>query len=669
MNPITPEGSLSINKKLDDPVNIINVNSLDNRMQIIGKGTSANSLIVIPNADGTTVGIQLSSDFQKCFILPLASKSDETGFITAASSSSFAFVNDSVLAQTDITRGITLHSATNAGKRHFVNSNGLLAKVTDNSIRQNWIYNRASNPQQWELAGLVFEPPSRNVINPSWTGLNTGIFGVTGATTGVTTGHQSGYWDITTITGMTVYSLTEETTGSNLQNTVWIPPTGISLGSLSPNHTTAGISWSAFMLSGFFKSGGTVGGITKDIVQLWLATNPSGTVKKGIYFNLSTCSTVAASSGGTTLAFYFTEPMANGWCRCGAGVGFAGQTWPSNGQIEQFGFSTARPDGSGGYTFGGLLGTSAGSVYFSGLGVDVLAAGENLATNIYSNRLGPVQYIPPSSSTLFGGDFAVYTVKGHPNWMFPSGLTNGALNYSAFHEGLINAPVGISGEELGFGSSCWSVALSTDTSLTSNSGNNTILGHVIATRGQQTVDITPSPAISTYWQVASEGGTFSDVKNTHNRRISLYHNKPSTFGFTAGHAFRVAFSGVSGALKYFLNGQTGINSGSTGILFNQPIDNGSTGVFVTIVGGARDKKVHHKNIVFYPQTNFTDDQGKALTSFAQQARAPFIGAGGAGGYNDNTGQFINIEENQSQTNNNSAIPRPGNYEPPAIPIA
>jgi hypothetical protein len=666
MKPITPEGSLSINKKLDDSVNIINVNSLDNRMQIIGKGTSANSLIVIPNADGTTVGIQLSSDFQKCFILPLASKSNETGFITATSSSSFAFVNDGVLAQTDITRGITLHSTTNGGKRHFVDSNGLLATVANNTtIRQNWIYNRANTPPQWELAGLLFEPPSRNVINPSWTGLNTGIFGVTGATTGVTTGYQSGYWNTNSIPGMTVYSLTEETTGPNLQNTVWIPPTGISLGSLSPNNTTAGISWSAFMLSGFFKSGGTVGGITKDIVQLWLATNPSGTVKKGIYFNLSTCSTVATSSGGTTLAFYFTEPMANGWCRCGAGVGFAGQTWPSSEQIEQFGFSTARPDGSGGYTFGGLLGTSAGSVYFSGLGVDVLAT-ESLATNIYSNRLGPVQYIPPSSSTQLAGDIVVYTVKGHPNYLFPSGLTNGALNYSAFHEGLINAPVGISGEELGFGSSCWSVQLSTDTSLTTTSGNNTILAHIITSRGQQTTDITPSPAINSYWQIASQGGTFSNVFNTHNRRLSVYHNKPGIFGFTAGHAFRVAFSGVSGALKYFFNGQTGINYGLTGILWNQPINNGSTGVVMFIQAGARDKKVHHKNIVFYPQTNFTDDQGKALTSFPQQARAAFIGAGGAGGYNENTAQFIDIGLNQSQTDDTSPIPRPGNYEIPTI---
>lgn len=661
VKPITPESCTSIKNSVVDPASALSVNSLDGRLQLITKSTSSDPTIIVNNIDGTTAAIQLPSGFQGSFILPLASDPSKSTSVTSSGFTEFFFIQNGIPSPTNTAYGVTLENFTNGGKLYFTNSSGYLSKVSSSSLpRVN--YGFAVRSGSWEKKGLLFEPPSFNLINTTWN--NTPFFGATGATAEIVdaTVYGAGYWDSSTISGMTVWKLSEiSTSGFSAENTITIPPSAFSLGSFKPSHVpAAGVSWSTFMVSAFFTGPNKVSGITKDIIQIWLATSPSGAIKKSIYFDLNSCSPVAVSSGGSTLAYYATEPYANGWCRCMAAVGLTGQTWPASQGIPQFGFSTARPDESGGYTFGRLLGASAGSMYFSGLKIDLLK--DYAFGNVYANKLAPSSYVDPKATTQYSNCYVQYLTPKTPSWFFPStSYLTGGMQSSCFYDLTINSAAGIT-EGAGGGNVVFfngQLINETRTNVGELYAQSWVISRGLARTG------TPIPRINYYFLQRTSGaplfGGVAALAGGDKDYVHTINPGSVTVGFTSGERFKFLITAATGSWKSYVNGMTGVNTtGFTAALY--PSDtNFHTGWQFTIVP-QQDKVMNIMNWGHTPKI-LTEAQGIAATSFGLQGAPIFKFSGSDGGYNEVDGNYQNIADIVGIQNNNSTPLPPSPYPP------
>ena len=164
MKPVTPETTIQIENKLQDPANALSINSINGRLQVIGKSTTSSTKINIPNLDGSVTGVTLPSGYQGMFILPFASG---TGGFTSSGLSDFYFIKEGVVADTNPAYGITRTSFTNNGKQYYTNSSGRLAKVSGTELRVNWGKNTVSN--SWEKKGVLIEPQTYNILTTTWT--------------------------------------------------------------------------------------------------------------------------------------------------------------------------------------------------------------------------------------------------------------------------------------------------------------------------------------------------------------------------------------------------------------------------------------------------------------------------------------------------------------------
>ncbi|NBV14936.1 MAG: hypothetical protein EBS07_12895, partial [Sphingobacteriia bacterium] len=334
MKPSTPESSSNIRGKFLDETLGTSILSLDGRMHMVNKSGPTASSLWFKNYDGSEANVIFPSGFSGSFLFPYAMG---IGGVCGSNFVGTYFIeNSSLISPTIISLlGMTLSINTNANKQYFINSSGYLDKTVNTQLTKTHNYN--STTGNWDVRGIQLEPRSCNVLNT-----DTPVFGATGATLGIATDFAAGYWNSTTIpNGMTVWKLVEE--GNALpENTCWFSNQSITLlGNTLPTQSVGaspdGISFSAFMVSGFFTGPNkSVSGITKDIIQIWLATSPSGLVKKSVYFDLNTCSVASVSAGGITNAYFSTERYANGWCRCFAGVIYTGATYPAD---AAYGFS------------------------------------------------------------------------------------------------------------------------------------------------------------------------------------------------------------------------------------------------------------------------------------------------------------------------------------------
>ena len=654
MKPVTPETTIQIENKLQDPANALSINSINGRLQVIGKSTTSSTKINIPNLDGSVTGVTLPSGYQGMFILPFASG---TGGFTSSGLSDFYFIKEGVVANTDSTYGITRTSFTNNGKQYYTNSSGRLAKVSGTELRVNWGKNTVSG--SWEKKGVLIEPQTYNILTTTWT---TGAtFGVTGALVENTTLPTSDYfWDTTTIPdGLSVWKLTEVTSGPNKENTAWIQPSSIwSPLNIPIDLPVQGVSFSNFMVSAFFTGPNKIAGITKDIVQIWLATHPSGTIKKSVYFNVSTCSPVAVSTGGITLIHYNTELYDNGWCRCFVGIGYTGATYPVSGGIPQFGFSTARPDGAGGYTYGSLLGASAGSLYFSGVKIDYAAIGDatpNLSVGWNTQRIAPTAYIAPSGNTKYPTDGLKFQAKSYPNFFYPEGSVTGGFKTTIFYDMIIHGAAGISSgsAQLDDSSSSGGVVIVNGRFLNEvgvESGQNYI--GWINTHGLG-VGGTPAWRGTFYNGIYQSGGVFGGIPaaTVGARATSHYTTPGGERGYTYGERFKLLYTGTTGDQRTYFNGLTGSGTVLSGPTYPA---SGSAGQIWTL-NPLRDKVYNILNWSWSPRVT-TEAEGIAATSFPVQGVPAYKVSGGAGGYNPNTSLFEYIAATTS-TQNNSA-PRP-----------
>ena len=660
MKPIITESTTSIKNNVVDAASATSVNSLDNRLQFITKSTTSEPFLIFTNYDGTTAGVTLPSSFQGNFILPLINNSTTT--ISSSGFSDFFFIKDGVPSGNNSTYGVTLTTYNNNGKRYYVNSSGYLSKVPDNTTpRINYGFN--INTNSWEKKGLLLEPSSTNLITTAWNA--NPIFGATGATANIATDYSAGYWDSTTISaGMTVWKLEEiSTAGFSAENTVIIPSNTISLNGNRPaSITSAGISFSSFMVSAFFTGPNKIGGITKDHIQIWLTTNPAGTQKKSIYFDLNRCQAVSVSSGGTTLAFYNTELYANGWCRCMAGVGLIGATYPSQNGIPQFGFSTARPDGSGGYTYGRLASGTTGFLYFSGLKINMRGNADGVVGSpgpaLYSYKNPPDSYLDPIGGNINGGCVLIYATPKTPSWFFPSAsyLTGGMQN-SVFYDMTLHSAAGITE---GAGTGTVNVFSGRLKPIGITVGQNYAQSLVIS-RGLANTGI-PIPRISYYNLQRSKEGFFNEILQTPCPDRILAHQKlGQDQGFTLGHRFKYLITAATGSWKSYLNGSTYFASGAgfTAPIFPSNTDYHQPWEF-SIQNISTDKVLNVMNWAYTPKI-LSEAEGIATTSFDTQGIPMYRFAGSDGGYNDTTGNWQSVASDVTSPNNTSPILPPGRY--------
>jgi len=667
VKPIITESTTSIKNNVVDAASATSVNSLDNRLQFITKSTTSEPFLIFTNYDGTTAGVTLPSSFQGSFILPLINNS--TTSISSSGFSDFFFIKDGVPSGNNSTYGVTLNTYTNNGKRYYVNSSGYLSKVPNNTtVRINYGFNIDTN--SWEKKGLLLEPSSTNLITPAWN--RNPVFGATGATANIATDYSAGYWDTTTIpAGMTVWKLEEiSTPGFSAENTVIIPSGAISFGSNRPTSMIAyGISFSSFMVSAFFTGPNKIGGITKDHIQMWLATNPSGTQKKSIYFNLSTCQAVSVSSGGTTLAFYNTELYANGWCRCWAGVGLTGATWPSQNQIPQFGFSTARPDGSGGYTYGRLASGTTGFLYFSGLKINMRGSNDGVTGapggQLYSFKNAPDSYLDPLNGSINGSCQLIYETPKTPSWFFPStSYLTGGMQNSVFYDMTLHSAAGIT-EGQGTGTVIFFNGRLKPISGTVV-GQNYAQSLVIA-RGLSQVGV-PIPRISYYNLQRAKEGVFNGVlqPSTPDRDLSHYTRSNVIQGFTVGQRFKYLITAATGSWKSYLNGLTFFaGSGFTAPIFPSDTNHHQPWEF-SIQNITLDKILNIMNWA-YTSKVLSEAEGIATTSFTTQGIPTYRFLGSGGGYNETNGTWQSVASIVTSANNTSPILPPSRY--PDITIA
>lgn len=660
VKPITPESCTSIKNSVVDPASALSVNSLDGRLQLITKSTSSDPTIIVNNLDGTTAGIQLPSGFQGNFILPLASNPGQSSSVTSSGFTEFFFIQNGIPSPTNTTYGVTLETFTNNGKFYFTNSSGYLSKVSSySSPRINYGFN--SRSASWEKKGLLFEPPTFNLINTTWNAAP--FFGATGATATIATDYSANYWDSSTIpAGMTVWKLTEiSTSGFSAENTITIPTSAFSLSTFKPSHVSAaGISWSTFMVSAFFTGPNKVSGITKDIIQIWLATSPSGAIKKSIYFDLNSCSPVAVSSGGSTLAYYATEPYANGWCRCMAAVGLTGQTWPASQGIPQFGFSTARPDGSGGYTFGWLLGASAGSMYFSGIKIDLIK--DYSFGAVYATKLAPSSYVDPKATTEYPNCYIQYLTPKTPSWFFPStSYLTGGMQSSCFYDLTINSAAGIT-EGAGGGNVVFlngRLLNETRTNVGQMYAQSWVLSRGLARTG------TPIPRINYYFLQRTSGGPlFGGVSAlTGGDKTYVHTINPGsvTVGFTSGERFKFLMTAATGSWKSYINGMTGVETtGFTAAIY--PSDTNFHTGWEFVIVPQQDKVMNIMNWGHTPKL-LTEAQGIAATSFNIQGAQSDRLIGSDGGYDEIGQNYQSIADIVAIQNNNTAPLPPSPYPP------
>jgi len=664
VKPVTPETTIKIENKLQDPANAVSINSIDGRLQIIGKSTSSNTKINIPNLDGSITGITLPSGYQGMFMLPFASG---TGGFTSSGVSEFYFVKDGNVSGTDPTYGITRTSLSNGGKLYYVNSDGNLAKVANSSTpRVNWAKNTVNG--YWEKKGYLHEPGTFNILKSTWT---TGAtFGVTGAliTDATSSEYVSGYWDTTTIPdGLSVWKLTEITTGPNLENTAFLQASSIQTPLTIPYHFDgAGYSFSNFMVSAFFTGPNKISGITKDLIQIWLATNPAGTVKKSVYFNITDCKPVSVSTGGITLIHYNTELYNNGWCRCFAGIGYTGATYPTSGGIPQFGFSTARPDGAGGYTYGRLLGASAGSLFFSGVKIDYGATGEvKKITQWNSNRLAPTSYVPPNGTTKYGDDNIEFRCGSYPNWFYPVGFVTGGYQATIFYDFVINGAAGISGsiENVDVSSSGFVQIV-----------NGRFLDHTDVVAGQNYNGLifnlglanggVPAWRGNFYNGIYQTSGTFGLTASATAPTSTISSDGPSGVrGYTYGERFKLMITAATGDYRIYFNGLTSTTSTPKGPTYPSVGTNGN--VWTIYPGNAKDKVLNILNWSHSPRI-ITETEGIASTSFSTQGVPSYKISGSDGGYNNSSGSYQNIAQIVSTLNNTSPMPPANPYPREAL---
>ena len=664
MKPVTPETTIQIENKLQDPANALSINSIGDRLQVIGKSTTSSTLINIPNLNGSVTGVTLPSGYQGMFILPFASGA---GGFTSSGISDFYFIKEGVVANTDSTYGITRTSFTNNGKQYYTNSSGRLAKVSGTELRVNWGKNTVSG--SWEKKGVLIEPQTYNVLKTTWT---TGAtFGVTGALVENTTLSISDcFWDATTIPdGLSVWKLTEVTSGPNKENTAWIQPSSIwSPLNIPIDLPVQGVSFSNFMVSAFFTGPNKIAGITKDIVEIWLATHPSGTIKKSVYFNVSTCSPVAVSTGGITLIHYNTELYDNGWCRCFVGIGYTGATYPVSGGIQQFGFSTARPDSAGGYTYGSLLGASAGSLYFSGVKIDYAAIGDavtNLSVGWNTQRIAPTAYIPPSDNTKYWGENLTFQAKPYPNWFYPEGSATGGFKASIFYDMIIHGAAGISSgsAQLDDSSSSGAAIFVNGKFLDENSIEVGLNGVIIVNNFGLSTGGIPAWRAKFYHAIFQNSGTYGGVASVGGPVRALSHNVTSSnkeMGITFGERFKLLYTAATGDQRSYMNGLTGIAAGATAPIYPTSGSAGQKWFFAPL----RDKVYNILNWSWSPKV-VTEAEGIAVTSFPVQGVPSYKVSGGAGGYNPDTILFEYVAAVGSTQNNSSPRP-PANPYPTQV---
>lgn len=771
MKPITTESTISVKPVLSDPANLLSVNSLDGRIQLVGKASGTETFAVFPNADGSTVGITFPAGYNGMFILPVVG--NISGFTSSSVSTglnNYFFISNGVASLNNPSFNVTLTSSSNGGKLYFINNSGLLAKVSNSStLRTNYGINKSTNI--WEIKGILFEPSTYNLITTTWNGLTYGAFGATGATAGITTGFGLGYWDTNTIPqGMTVWALTEITAGPNKENTIIVPASAINFmnssggqklrpfsnsiqnsyfpntgaqfpgftgvfydantgitgpgptGTITWNNTNQSLatklfvhtsdrtptnrsallsslkiddvivmqtstasSWSKsvinaapisgvtyfefpitrlsglstfsdqniitfgphmpftnFNFQAFFKSGDTVGGITKNLVQIWALTDTVGSIKKSVYYDITDCNVVSVSSGGTTFAWYNTEPLANGWCRCTLGVGLTGTTYAAWDGFGMFGFSTARPDGAGGFTFGNLLGTSAGNLYFSGIKVDWSNFPNNAAV-YYSNKLSPTQYTDPRADALYPNDSVLWTIPYSQNDFFQTDFSQQGRN-TVFLESVINGPIGISGDDTGSGVGFSSIILKNGNTVVNN------LHGLVTGVGMRLSGYWTSPAPSGVLYTTNYSG--QAVPGTRFDRYVRTNSVGLNRGYTLGEMFKLSFSGFSGAFNAFFNGFTG------DMVTIAAKDMSNTGLpttgEITISHNIRDKIINIKNYAF-SGVGLTYTQGINLTSFISQGAPIFRFLGTDGGHNG-TGFVAYSSANQIVSTNNTTPP-------------
>lgn len=773
MKPIlNTESTANIKNVLFDPANLLSVNSLDGRINLVGKASGSETFVVLPNPDGSTVGITFPSDYNGMFILPTIGKlAGATSIATSSGFGGFFFIKDATVSSSDPLFGVTFISSNNGGKQYYTNSAGLLAKVSDTTtLRKQY----GKNNLNWEPKGILFEPSTYNILTAAWNGLTYGAFAATGATAGITSsiGYGSSYWDSSAIpSGMTVWSLTEITTGPNKENTVIIPASAVNfmrrsdnslvrpvnssisnsffpvggqlsgftavgytadtsiigppqsgyiswntttqtnattlfihrddnkgtnrsamLNSLKPDDTivlagTNNTVWQKFIVNtgtvqggntyygfpvqyfanggttflnnvalsvgpnvpftnfniqAFFKPGPTVGGITKDIVQIWAVTDTSGSVKKSVFFNLTDCAPVSVSSGGTTFAWYNTEPYENGWCRCTMGVGLTGTTYAAWDGIPQFGFSTARPDGSGGYTFGGLLGTSAGNLYFSGIKVDWNNT-INIQTKYFIHKLAPSSYLDPNGFNPYAADNIKWDIpySNNKTYFYDSDFNTVGKN-TLFMEKIINGPLGICGDDVGFGTGLF------NNYLVNNSNQTSAVNGCVLFFGMATSNVVPVPANYEYASIRY----YEIAASKTNQTGQFFPTNPVRRGYTYSEFFKSCYVFSTGDYRAYWNGLT-----MNGATWGGAVD---FSAFSPVKGNiymesaARDKVVCFKNLAVWGRT-LSEQQGINLTSFQAQGAPVFSFLGSDGGYDGTTFKVLN-SKNQNVSINNTANP-------------
>ena len=664
VKPSTPETTIKIENKLQDPANALSVNSVDGRLQVITKSTSSNPLINIRNLDGTVTGVTLPSGYQGMFMLPFALG---TGGITSSGLSEFYFVKEGVVADTNPAYGITRTSMSNGGKHFYVNSSGRLAKVpNDTTPRIN--YGKNKNNGFWEKKGLLLEFGNYNILKPNWT---TGAtFGVTGAAVTVVTNptEVAPYWDSTTIPdGLSVWKLTETTSaGFSAENTAFIQASSIATPLTVPYHFDfAGVSFSNFMVSAFFTGTHKPAGITKDVVQIWLSTNVNGTIKKSVFFDLNQCKPVSVSSGGITLIHFSTEQYDNGWCRCLAGIGYTGATYPTSAGIPQFGFSTGRPDGSGGYTYGRLLGGSAGYLYFSGVKIDYGPTGEVTRTTQWnSNKLSPSSYVPPNGTTKYTADALRYDVKPYPNWFYPENSLDGNFASTAFYDLVVHGAVGISGgsDPITADVPGGGYVLFVNGRFLNNAGslvgqhypNSLVLGLGLSQSG------IPAWRGTFYSGTYQSGAVLFGLTSSNNVPTKSFYHRTGTVGsstergYTFGERFKLVQIVATGDYRSYLNGFTGLASALTGPTYPNWIG-GSTGQVWYFSQNNKDKVINLLNWSWSPRA-LSETEGIATTSFGAQGVPAFNVSGEDGGYNESSGNYGSLSELVTVLDNTSIRP-------------